>query len=32
MLSEMDAEISALETKLAKTRNIKQGMMHNLLT
>ena len=31
-LSEMDAEIAALEIKLAKARNIKQGMMHNLLT
>jgi type I restriction enzyme S subunit len=28
----MDAEISALETKLTKARQIKQGMMHNLLT
>ena len=28
----MDAEIAALETKLAKTRQLKQGMMHNLLT
>jgi len=25
-------EIAALETKLAKTRSLKQGMMHNLLT
>lgn len=32
MLSDMDAEIAALEAKLAKTRQIKQGMMHNLLT
>jgi type I restriction enzyme, S subunit len=32
ILSDMDTEITALETKLAKTRNIKQGMMHNLLT
>ena len=32
ILSDMDAEISALETKLAKTRQLKQGMMHNLLT
>ncbi len=31
-LSDMDAEIGALETKLAKTRQLKQGMMHNLLT
>ena len=28
----MDTEIAALETKLAKVREIKQGMMHNLLT
>jgi type I restriction enzyme S subunit len=28
----MDAEITILETKLAKTRLLKQGMMHNLLT
>jgi type I restriction enzyme S subunit len=28
----MDAEIAALESKLAKARLIKQGMMHNLLT
>ncbi|MCK9398175.1 MAG: restriction endonuclease subunit S, partial [Methylobacter sp.] len=32
ILTDMDAEISALEEKLAKTRAIKQGMMHNLLT
>ena len=32
ILSDMDAEIATLETKLAKTRQIKQGMMHNLLT
>lgn len=32
ILSDMDAEIAALETKLTKTRSIKQGMMHNLLT
>jgi type I restriction enzyme, S subunit len=32
VLSEMDAEITALETKLAKARQLKQGMMHNLLT
>ena len=31
-LSDMDADIAALETKLAKIRYIKQGMMHNLLT
>ena len=28
----MDAEIAALETKLAKTRQLKQGMMNALLT
>jgi type I restriction enzyme, S subunit len=32
ILSDMDAEIAALEAKLAKTRHIKQGMMQNLLT
>ena len=32
ILSDMDAEIAALEAKLAKTRSLKQGMMHNLLT
>lgn len=32
ILSGMDAEIAALETKLAKYRHIKQGMMQNLLT
>jgi type I restriction enzyme S subunit len=32
ILSDMDAEISALEGKLAKTRQLKQGMMHELLT
>jgi type I restriction enzyme S subunit len=32
ILSDMVTEIIALETKLTKTRNIKQGMMHNLLT
>lgn len=31
-LSDMDTEIIALETRLAKTRAIKQGMMHVLLT
>lgn len=29
---DMDAEIAALETKLAKYKQIKQGMMQNLLT
>ena len=32
VLTDMDAEIAALEAKLAKSRQIKQGMMHNLLT
>jgi type I restriction enzyme S subunit len=32
ILSDMDAEISALESKLSKTRAIKQGMMQELLT
>ncbi|MHC1729749.1 MAG: restriction endonuclease subunit S [Syntrophobacteraceae bacterium] len=32
ILSDMDIEIAALEAKLAKYRQIKQGMMHALLT
>ena len=32
VLSEMDAEITALEAKLSKAHKLKQGMMHNLLT
>lgn len=32
ILSDMDAEIAALEAKLTKYRHIKQGMMQNLLT
>ena len=32
LLSDMDAELAALETKLAKARQIKQGMMQELLT
>ena len=32
ILSDMDAEIQALEHRLAKTRQIKQGMMQELLT
>lgn len=32
VLSDMDAEIEALEQKLEKARKIKAGMMHNLLT
>ena len=32
ILSDMDNEIEALEQKLDKTRQIKQGMMQQLLT
>ena len=32
VLSDMDAEIAALETRLAKTQALKQGMMQELLT
>jgi type I restriction enzyme S subunit len=32
VLSDMDAEIAALERRLAKTRALKQGMMQELLT
>ena len=32
ILSDMDTEIAALEIRLSKTRELKQGMMHNLLT
>jgi type I restriction enzyme S subunit len=32
VLSDMDAEIENIETKLAKSRQIKQGMMQQLLT
>jgi len=32
VLSDMDAEIDALEAKLAKARQVKQGMMQELLT
>ena len=32
ILSDMDAELTALERKLAKVRDIKQGMMQQLLT
>jgi type I restriction enzyme S subunit len=32
ILSDMDAEIAALEQKLAKAKEIKQGMMQELLT
>lgn len=31
ILSDMDVEIAALEAKLVKIRQLKQGMMHNLL-
>jgi len=32
ILADMDAEISALKAKLAKARQLKQGMMQELLT
>ena len=32
VLSDMDTEIATLVAKLAKARDLKQGMMHNLLT
>jgi type I restriction enzyme, S subunit len=32
ILSDMDAEIGSISAKLTKTRQIKQGMMHELLT
>ena len=32
VLSDIDAEITLLETKLTKTRQLKQGMMQELLT
>jgi type I restriction enzyme, S subunit len=32
ILSDMDAELAALEAKLAKARQLKQGMMQELLT
>ena len=32
VLSDMDAEITALEQRLEKTKAIKQGMMQQLLT
>ena len=32
ILSDMDAELTALEAKLTKTRQLKQGMMRELLT
>ncbi|MCK5800132.1 MAG: hypothetical protein KAI47_23240 [Deltaproteobacteria bacterium] len=32
VFSDMDAELEALDTKLTKARQIKEGMMHELLT
>jgi type I restriction enzyme S subunit len=32
ILSQMDADVAALETKLTKVRQLKQGMMQELLT
>jgi type I restriction enzyme S subunit len=32
ILSDMDSEITTLETKLSKAKSIKQGMMQQLLT
>ena len=32
VLTDMDAELAALEQRLAKTRALKQGMMQELLT
>jgi type I restriction enzyme S subunit len=32
VLSEMDAELAAMEARRAKTRALKQAMMHQLLT
>ena len=32
VLSDMDADLAALEARLAKTRALKQGMMQELLT
>ena len=32
VLTDMDTEIAMLEAKLSKARNIKQGMMQELLT
>lgn len=32
VLSDMDSELAELETQLTKTRTLKQGMMHKLLT
>lgn len=32
VLTDMDAEIQTLETRLDKARQVKEGMMQNLLT
>lgn len=32
VLSDMETDLSALESRLAKTRSLKQGMMQELLT
>jgi len=32
VLSDMDAEMAAMEAKLTKARSLKQGMMQELLT
>jgi type I restriction enzyme S subunit len=32
ILTDMDAQLAALETRLGKTRQLKQGMMQELLT
>lgn len=32
ILTDMDTELAELETRLAKTRQLKQGMMQELLT
>jgi type I restriction enzyme S subunit len=32
VLTDMDTELAELETRLAKTRQLKQGMMQELLT
>ena len=32
ILDDMDSEIAVIETKLEKARQVKQGMMHELLT
>ena len=32
ILSDMDADLAALDSRLAKARSVKQGMMQQLLT